>query len=146
MQGQRVNRLTETVRETLHATHEVAGDFIATDHLLLALARSPGMASTILSRFGLSVTRLEDVVARGSGGESGTIPFTPGARRAVELAAEEARSRGHEDVGTAHLLLGILNEAGEPTAWQAVETAGVDPRDVRSAVEEALLAQAADAD
>lgn len=85
-----VNRFTGQVRNALHVAHGFAGDFIATEHLLMALATSPGVAGVVLEQAGLSLDRIQAVVPPGSGGPSGTIPFSPAAKRVLELALDEA--------------------------------------------------------
>lgn len=141
-----MNRLTEQVRHSLHAAHGVAGDFVGTEHLLLALATSPGVASAVLVTVGLPFDRLVAVVPAGRGGRSGTIPLSPGVKRAIELALGEALALGDEHIGTAHVLLGLMMQDGENGATQAVESLGVMRDAVRQAAFEALAAGDSDAE
>lgn len=141
-----MNRLTEQVRSSLHAAHGVADDFVGTEHLLLALATSPGVASGVLVAAGLPFDRLAAVVPAGRGGRSGTIPFSPGVKRALELALGEALALGDEHIGTAHVLLGLMMQDGENGATAAVESLGVMRDAVRQAAFKALAAGDSDAD
>lgn len=140
-----VNRLTEQVRHSLHAAHGVAGDFVGTEHLLLALATSPGVASGALVAAGLPFDRLAAVVPAGRGGRSGTIPFSPAAKRAIELSLGEALGLGDEQIGTAHVLLALMTHDGDNRATEAVESLGVMRDAVRQAAFEALTAGDSDA-
>lgn len=139
-----MNRLTEQVRIALHAAHGYAGDFVGSEHLLMALATSPGVASMVLQEAGFSLDRLQAVVPPGPGGPSGTVPFSPGAKRVLELALEEAFAHDDEDIGTAHVLLALLSDEGPCAATRAVVDAGFDRLDLRHGVDSALAAGASD--
>ena len=140
-----MNRFTEQARDVLHGVHEVAEQFVGTEHLLITIARSPGVASTALCGAGLTATRLEALITAGAGGRTGTIPFSPGAKQAIELAAIEATAHGDTDIGTAHLLLGLLS-VQTSAASKAVEDAGFDRTQVRQRVDEVLASGARDSD
>lgn len=140
-----MSRLTGQARGALSGAHAVADEFVGTEHLLITIARSPGVASAALSGVGLTIGRLEDVIPAGAGGRAGTIPFSPGAKQAIELAAEEATARGDADIGTAHLLLGLLS-AQANAASKAVEDAGFDRTEVRRRVDAVLASGACDSD
>jgi hypothetical protein len=91
-------------------------DYIGTEHLLLGLLREQeGLAARILGSLDITVERVRAQVARivESGGEvtSGLIPFTPRAKRVLELAQREALSLGHNLIGTEHVLLGLVRES-----------------------------------
>lgn len=139
-----MNAFTEQVRAVFADAHAVAGQFIGTEHLLVALARSPGVAGTVLESLGISAGRLVSMIDAGPGHEVGTVPFSPGAKRAIELSLREALSRSDDDIGTGHLLLALLNEEGKNAATQTLATMGLTRDRVREVVEEALRAGAQD--
>ena len=140
-----MNKLTEQVRASLHAAHGFAGDFVGTEHLLLALATSPGVASSVLAANRLGFDRLAAVVPRGSGSPSGTIPFSPGSKRAIELALGAALECGDDDIGTAHVLMALMDEEGENGATKAIESLGATRASLLQAAKNALDAGASDA-
>ncbi len=76
---------------------------------------------------------VEKVIGRGSGFVAVEIPFTPRAKRVLELSLEEARQLGHNYIGTEHILLGLLRE-GEGVASRVLETLGADPQKIRTQV------------
>jgi len=142
-----VSGFTTEVRVALDGARAVAGEFIGTEHLLITLAQSPGVASAVLAQAGLSLARLEAVIPASPGGQTDRVlPFSPGAKHAIELAAGEAEAHGNEDIGTAHLLLGLLGDEEANAATKAVEDAGFDRTQVRRAVDEALASGSADND
>ena len=114
------DKFTERVRKVIYLAREEAArlqhDYIGTEHLLLGVIREgEGIAATVLNNLGLDLDRIRQEVENmvsASGGTMtiGEIPFTPRAKRVLELAVEEARSLGHNYVGTEHLLLGLLRE------------------------------------
>ncbi|MCM8798575.1 MAG: ATP-dependent Clp protease ATP-binding subunit, partial [Candidatus Omnitrophica bacterium] len=118
-------------------------DYIGTEHLLLGLIREgEGVAAAVLQNLGLSLEsirlEIEKLVQPGpSTVVSGDIPFTPKAKKVIELAMEEARSLGHNYIGTEHLLLGLIRE-GEGVAAQVLVNLGLDLTKVRRAVMELL--------
>ena len=109
---------TERVRKVIYLAREEAArlqhDYIGTEHLLLGVIREgEGIAATVLNNLGLDLDRIRQEVENmvsASGGTMtiGEIPFTPRAKRVLELAVEEARSLGHNYVGTEHLLLALF--------------------------------------
>jgi ATP-dependent Clp protease ATP-binding subunit ClpC len=95
-------------------------NYIGTEHILLGLLRDKeGIAARVLETFGVSVEAVRGQVARivGQGDEvaTGQIPFTPRAKKVLELSLREAISLGHGYIGTEHVLLGLLRE-GEGVA------------------------------
>jgi len=74
------------------------------------------------------------------------MPFSPAAKRAIELAVEEAVAHRDEDIGTAHLLFSLLSDERENAASMAVAQAGFDRTRVRQAVHETLASGASDSD
>ena len=141
------NRFTERARKVLVLAKEEARrfnhDYIGTEHILLGLIREgEGVASTVLQKLGLSLENIrlevEKLVQPGPTTQIiGDIPFTPRAKKALELAAEEARSLGHNYIGTEHLLLGLIRE-GEGIASQVLLNLGLDLNSVRNEVMELL--------
>ena len=113
--------------------------YVGTEHLLLGLlALGQGVAVTVLERMGISLEslRLEVEKAVGQGPEtktSGNVPFTPRAKKVLQLAAAEARALNHTYVGTEHILLGLLRE-GEGVASQVLRNLNVDVDTTRTEV------------
>jgi ATP-dependent Clp protease ATP-binding subunit ClpC len=112
-------RFTERARQVVVlAQDEARGlrhNYIGTEHLLLALLREEeGVAARVLEAFDLTVEdvrgHVEQVVGRGTDPASGQIPFTPRAKKVLELSLREAMTRGHSDIGPEHILLGIARE------------------------------------
>jgi len=137
------NRFTERARKVLVLAKEEARrfnhDYIGTEHILLGLIREgEGVACAVLQNSGIDLERLraeiEKLIAAGSvGSVLGDIPFTPRAKKALELAAEEARSLGHNYIGTEHILLGLLREE-EGIASQVLFSLGVDLKRVKDEI------------
>ena len=105
--------------------------YVGTEHLLLGLiALGQGVAVTVLERMGISLEALrlevEKVVGQGPQTKTvGGVPFTPRAKKVLQLAAAEARALNHSYVGTEHILLGLLRE-GEGVAAQVLRNLNVD--------------------
>jgi len=141
------NRFTERARKVIILAKEEARrfnhDYIGTEHILLGLIREgEGVAATVLQKMGVSLENIrleiEKLVQPGPTTQIiGDIPFTPRAKKALELAAEEARSLGHNYIGTEHLLLGLIRE-GEGVASQVLLNLGLDLERVRNEVMELL--------
>jgi ATP-dependent Clp protease ATP-binding subunit ClpC len=141
------NRFTERARKVIILAKEEARrfnhDYIGTEHILLGLIREgEGVAAAVLQKIGVSLENIrleiEKLVQPGPTTQIiGDIPFTPRAKKALELAAEEARSLGHNYIGTEHLLLGLLRE-GEGIASQVLLNLGLDLNTVRNEVMELL--------
>lgn len=137
------NRFTERARKVLVLAKEEARrfnhDYIGTEHILLGLVREgEGVACAVLQNLGLDMDRLrievEKLITPGSvTGVVGDIPFTPRAKKALELAAEEARTLGHNYIGTEHILLGLIRE-GEGLAMQVLYSLSVDLDKVREEI------------
>src|SRR5260221_14796973 len=112
------DKFRERVRKVLSRAREGAArlqhDYIGTEHLLLGVIREgEGIAATVLNNLGVDLDHIRQAVKNmvtSSGGTMtiGDIPFTPRAKRVLELAVEEARSPGHNYAGTEHLLLGRI--------------------------------------
>jgi ATP-dependent Clp protease ATP-binding subunit ClpC len=112
-------RFTERARQVVVLAQEEARtlkhNYIGTEHILLGLLREEeGLAARVLESLDITVERVRSQVVRivGSGEEvtSGQIPFTPRAKKVLELALREALSLGHNYIGTEHILLGLVQE------------------------------------
>jgi ATP-dependent Clp protease ATP-binding subunit ClpC len=141
------NRFTERSRKVIILAKEEARrfnhDYIGTEHVLLGLIREgEGVAAAVLQKLGISLENIrlevEKLVQPGPTTQIiGDIPFTPRAKKALELAAEEARALNHNYIGTEHLLLGLIRE-GEGIASQVLLNLGLDLNTVRNEVMELL--------
>jgi len=137
------NRFTERARKVILLAKEEAKrfnhDYIGTEHVLLGLVREgEGVAAAVLASFGLSSDKIrievEKLVQPGpSTVVSGDLPFTPKAKKVIELAMDEARMLGHNYIGTEHLLLGLIRE-GEGVASQVLMNLGLELDKVREEV------------
>ncbi|MFH1478690.1 MAG: ATP-dependent Clp protease ATP-binding subunit [Candidatus Omnitrophota bacterium] len=142
-----LNRFTERARKVILLAKEEAKrfnhDYIGTEHILLGLVREgEGVAAVVLQKIGLSLQQIrlevEKIVKPGpSTVISGDIPFTPKAKKAIELSGEEARSLGHNYIGTEHILLGLIRE-GDGVASQVLLNLGLDLEKVRKEIIELL--------
>ncbi len=113
-------------------------NFVGTEQILLGLiGEGTGVAANVLTDLGVTLPdarlEVERIIGRGSGFVPPEIPFTPKAKRIFEESFREARSLGHNYIGTEHLLLG-LTEAGEGVAAKVLENLGVEIKTVRSQV------------
>jgi ATP-dependent Clp protease ATP-binding subunit ClpC len=111
---------------------------VGTEQILLGLiGESTGIAAKVLKSMGVNLkdarVEVEKIIGRGSGFVAVEIPFTPRAKRVLELSLEEARQLGHNYIGTEHILLGLLRE-GEGVAARVLETLGADPSKIRTQV------------
>jgi ATP-dependent Clp protease ATP-binding subunit ClpA len=105
-------------------------NYIGTEHLLLGLlTQSPSVATMALESLGISLAgvraQVEESIGRGAEEPIGHIPFTPRAKKVLELSLREALALGHNYIGTEHILLGLLRE-GEGVAAQVLVTLGAD--------------------
>jgi hypothetical protein len=136
-------RFTDRARRVLVLAQEEARllnhGFIGTEHILLGLLHEgEGVAANVLTSVGVSLDAARERVAAIIGRTSrppdgGSPPFTPRAKKVMELASREAKQLGHDDIGTEHLLLGLLRE-GEGVASQVLVSLGADLGRVRQAV------------
>jgi len=137
------DRFTERVRKVLFLARDEAGrmqhDYIGTEHLLLGIIREgEGIAAQALQRLGIDFDQIqqavEDMVTTQSGTLTiGEIPFTPRAKRVLELSIDEARMHNHNYVGTEHLLLALIRE-GEGVAARVLQDLGADHEKVRKEI------------
>jgi len=140
-------RFTDRARRAVVWAQEEARtlnhDFIGTEHILLGLIREgQGVAAKALESFGVSMEavrqRVEDIVPPGQVEvRTGHIPFTPRAKKVLELSLSEAKLLGHPYIGTEHVLLGLLRE-GEGVAAQVLTALGVDLDGTRERVVQLL--------
>jgi ATP-dependent Clp protease ATP-binding subunit ClpC len=105
-------------------------NYIGTEHILLGLIHEgEGLAARALKALGVSLdeTRqeIEDIVGRGTKEHEGPIPFTPRAKKVLELSLREALQLDHSYIGTEHILLGLMRE-GDGVAAQVLVRSGVD--------------------
>ncbi|MGD1903887.1 MAG: ATP-dependent Clp protease ATP-binding subunit [Geitlerinemataceae cyanobacterium] len=135
-------RFTEKAIKVIMLAQEEARrlghNFVGTEQILLGLiGEGTGVAAKVLKSMGVSLKdariEVEKIIGRGSGFVAVEIPFTPRAKRVLELSLEEARQLGHNYIGTEHLLLGLIRE-GEGVAARVLENLGVDLSKVRTQV------------
>jgi ATP-dependent Clp protease ATP-binding subunit ClpC len=138
-------RFTDRARRVLVLAQEEAKAmncaYIGAEHILLGcVAEGEGIAARALESFGVSVELLRhhihEALGEGAGGQIAP-PFTPGAKKALELALREALGLGHSYIGTEHLLLGVLREA-DVAVIRVLGAMGVDPNQVRQQVIELI--------
>jgi len=135
-------RFTEKARRVVIYAQEEARmlnqNYIGTEHLLLGLIREQdGIAAKALESLNISLEdvhgQVEELIGRGTYVPNGHIPFTPRAKKVLELSLREALQLGHNYIGTEHVLLGLIRE-GEGVAAQVLLNLGADLEKVRSAV------------
>jgi ATP-dependent Clp protease ATP-binding subunit ClpA len=135
-------RFTDRARRVVVLAQEEARllnhNFIGTEHLLLGLIQEhDGVAAQVLTRLGVDLAatraRVENIVGHGDSAPSGHIPFTPRAKKVLELSLRESLSLDHNHIGTEHILLGLLRE-GEGVGAMALVASGVDLSTVRQEV------------
>ncbi|CAN4088690.1 unnamed protein product [Withania somnifera] len=135
-------RFTEKAIKVIMLAQEEARrlghNFVGTEQILLGLiGEGTGIAAKVLKSMGINLkdarVEVEKIIGRGSGFVAVEIPFTPRAKRVLELSLEEARQLGHNYIGSEHLLLGLLRE-GEGVAARVLENLGADPSNIRSQV------------
>ena len=135
-------RFTEKAIKVIMLAQEEARrlghNFVGTEQVLLGLiGEGTGVAAKTLKAMGVTLkdarVEVEKIIGRGSGFVAVEIPFTPRAKRVLELSWDEARQLGHNYIGTEHLLLGLIRE-GEGVAARVLENLGIDLNKVRSNV------------
>jgi len=132
-------RFTEKAIKVIMLAQEEARrlghNFVGTEQILLGLiGEGTGVAAKTLKSMGVNLKdariEVEKIIGRGSGFVAVEIPFTPRAKRVLELSWDEARQFGHNYIGTEHLLLGLIRE-GEGVAARVLDNLGVDLAKVR---------------
>jgi ATP-dependent Clp protease ATP-binding subunit ClpC len=135
-------RFTEKAIKVIMLAQEEARrlghNFVGTEQILLGLiGEGTGIGPKVLKSMGVNLkdarVEVEKIIGRGSGFVAVEIPFTPRAKRVLELSLEEARQLGHNYIGTEHLLLGLIRE-GEGVAARVLENLSVDLSKVRSQI------------
>ncbi|HET7719129.1 MAG TPA: Clp protease N-terminal domain-containing protein, partial [Acidimicrobiales bacterium] len=135
-------RFTDRARRVVVLAQEEARllnhNYIGTEHILLGLIHEgEGVAAKALERLGISLEavrdRVQGIIGEGGGAPMGHIPFTPRAKKVLELSLREALQLGHNYIGTEHILLGLIRE-GEGVGAQVLITMGADLASVRQAV------------
>ncbi len=135
-------RFTEKAIKVIMLAQEEARrlghNFVGTEQILLGLiGEGTGVAAKVLKSLGVNLKdsriEVEKIIGRGSGFVAVEIPFTPRAKRVLELSLEEARQLGHNYIGTEHLLLGLIRE-GEGVAARVLENLSIDLGKVRTQV------------
>ena len=135
-------RFTEKAIKVIMLAQEEARrlghNFVGTEQILLGLiGEGTGVAAKVLKSMGVNLkdarVEVEKIIGRGSGFVAVEIPFTPRAKRVLELSWRKPASSGHNYIGTEHLLLGLIRE-GEGVAARVLENLGVDLAKVRTQV------------
>jgi len=138
-------RFTNRARHVVVLSQEEARllnhNYIGTEHILLGLLGEPeSVGGQVLAGFGFTIDSAREEVAarvgRGKKGPAGHIPFTPRAKKTLELSLREALALKHKYIGTEHILLGLIRE-GEGVAVQIMRE-HADPAEIRTAVLDAL--------
>ena len=135
-------RFTDRARRVVVLAQEEARlqnhNYIGTEHILLGLIHEgEGVAAKALESLGISLEgvrgQVEELIGQGGSSPSGHIPFTPRAKKVLELSLREALQLGHNYIGTEHILLGLIRE-GEGVAAQVLVKLGADLSRVRQQV------------
>jgi ATP-dependent Clp protease ATP-binding subunit ClpC len=135
-------RFTDRARRVVVLAQEEARmlnhNYIGTEHILLGLIHEgEGVAAKALESLGISLeavrSQVEEIIGQGQQAPSGHIPFTPRAKKVLELSLREALQLGHNYIGTEHILLGLIRE-GEGVAAQVLVKLGADLNKVRQQV------------
>jgi hypothetical protein len=142
MEGGMFERFTNRARSVVKLAQEEARrldhDHIGTEHVLLGMLREPdGIGARALVALGVSLDEVradvERIIGRGKGAPAGHIPFTPRAKKVLELSLREALKLHHNYIGTEHIVLGLVRE-GEGVAAKILVESGADLPEVRQEV------------
>ena len=143
-------RFTDRARRVIVLAQEEARrldhNYIGTEHILLGLIHErPGVAAKALESLGISLqavrAQVEEIIGQGQSAPTGHVPFTPRAKKVLELSLREALQFGHNYIGTEHILLGLIRE-GEGVAAQVLVRLGADQARVRQQVIQLLSGSA----
>jgi ATP-dependent Clp protease ATP-binding subunit ClpC len=143
-------RFTERARVVVVLAQEEARmlnhDYIGTEHILLGLIHEgEGVAARALESLGISLdtvrTQVQEIIGEGKAAPPSHIPFTPRAKKVLELSLREALQLSHNYIGTEHILLGLVRE-GEGVAAQVLQKLGADLERVRQQVIQQLAGYA----
>jgi ATP-dependent Clp protease ATP-binding subunit ClpC len=150
MEESMFDRFTDRARKVMALARKEAQrfnhDFIGTEHILLGLIQEgSGVAANVLKNLGVEINKIRSEIEKNvQSGPSmvtmGQLPFTPRAKKVLELSMEEANELGHNYIGTEHLLLGLLRE-NDGVAAQVLLDLGLKLEDVRNEVLELLGAE-----
>jgi Clp amino terminal domain, pathogenicity island component len=144
-------RFTDRARQVVVLAQEEARrldhNYIGTEHILLGLIREGGgVAARALKSLGIGLDavrqQVEEIIGQGQQTPSGHIPFTPRAKKVLELSLRESMQLGHNYIGTEHILLGLLRE-GDGVAAQVLVRLGADLNRVRQQVIQLLAGRTA---
>ena len=138
-------RFTDGARRVVVLAQEEARmlnhNYIGTEHILLGLIHEGGVAARALESLGISLDavrqQVEQIIGQGQQAPSGHIPFTPRAKKVLELSLRESLQLGHGYIGTEHILLGLIRE-GDGVAAQVLVKLGADLNRVRQRVTQLL--------
>ncbi len=145
-------RFTDRARRVIVLAQDEARllnhNYIGTEHILLGLVHEgEGVAATALESLGISLAvvrqQVEEIIGRGQEARSGHIPFTPRAKKVLELSLREAQQLGHDYIGTEHILLGLIRE-GDGVAAQVLVQHGAALDRVRQQVTHLLFGHQAE--
>jgi hypothetical protein len=148
--GSMFERFTNRGRRVVVLAQEEARllnhNYIGTEHLLLGLIHeAEGVAAKALESLGISLeavrAQVEEIIGQGETAPGGHIPFTPRAKKVLELSLREANQLGHNYIGTEHILLGLVREGEGVAAQVLVKLGGGDLARVRHAVTVQLASQ-----
>src|SRR5207245_2484331 len=140
--GEMFERFTDRARRVVVLAQEEARmlnhNYIGTEHILLGLIHEgEGVAAKALESLNISLEavrqQVEEIIGQGQAAPTGHIPFTPRAKKVLELSLREALQLGHNYIGTEHILLGLIRE-GEGVAAQVLQKLGADLNRVRQQV------------
>lgn len=136
-------RFTERARQVCVLSQDEARalkhNYIGTEHLLLGLLREEeGLGARTLGDLDVTVDevrrRIREIVGEGDEVTTGQIPFTPRAKKVLELALREAMSLGHNYIGTEHVLLGLVRENGDGIAMKILHELDLDADKIRNEI------------
>ena len=142
-------RFTDRARRVVVLAQEEARllnhNYIGTEHILLGLIHEgEGVAARALEGMGISLesvrSQVVEIIGQGAQAPTGHIPFTPRAKKVLELSLREALQLGHNYIGTEHILLGLIRE-GEGVAAQVLQKLGAELHKVRQSVIQLLSGQ-----
>jgi hypothetical protein len=144
-------RFTDRARQVVVLAQEEARrldhNYVGTEHILLGLiSEGGGVAARALESLGIGLDavrqQVEEIIGQGQQAPSGHIPFTPRAKKVLELSLRESMQLGHTYIGTEHILLGLVRE-GDGVAAQVLVRLGADLNRVRQQVIQLLAGRAA---
>jgi ATP-dependent Clp protease ATP-binding subunit ClpC len=132
------DRARRVVVQAQDEARTLSHNYIGTEHILLGLIHEgEGTGTKALESLGISLEtvrqQVQEVIGQGQHAPSGHIPFTPPAKKALELALSESKALSHNYIGTEHILLGLIRE-GDGVAAQVLVKLGADLNRVRQQV------------